>query len=48
MGPAAAELVRLKSLAHPGGNITGGTFEASPLIYGKTLEDGTRQLGRKA
>jgi putative tryptophan/tyrosine transport system substrate-binding protein len=28
----------IKSLAHPGGNITGGTFEASPLIYGKMLE----------
>jgi putative ABC transport system substrate-binding protein len=28
----------IKSLAHPGGNITGGTFEASPLIYGKILE----------
>ena len=28
----------IKSLAHPGGNITGGTFEASPLIYGKKLE----------
>jgi len=28
----------IKSLAHPGGNITGGTFDASPLIYGKTLE----------
>lgn len=28
----------IKSLGHPGGNITGGTFEASPLIYGKELE----------
>ena len=28
----------IESLAHPGGNITGGTFEASPLIYGKKLE----------
>src|SRR5437773_8727944 len=28
----------IQSLAHPGGNITGGTFEASPLIYGKKLE----------
>jgi putative tryptophan/tyrosine transport system substrate-binding protein len=28
----------IKSLAHPGGNITGGTFEASPQIYGKQLE----------
>src|SRR3989442_8462737 len=28
----------IKSLAHPGGNITGGTFEASPVIYGKKLE----------
>src|SRR5258705_12920787 len=28
----------IKGLAHPGGNITGGTFEASPLIYGKKLE----------
>jgi len=28
----------IKSLAHPGGNITGGTFEASPEIFGKNLE----------
>src|SRR4029434_4310558 len=34
--PVGAGFIR--SLAHPGGNITGGTFEASPLIYGKKLE----------
>ena len=28
----------IKSLARPGGNITGGTFEASPQIFGKKLE----------
>ena len=28
----------IKSLARPGGNVTGGTFEASPEIYGKQVE----------
>jgi len=28
----------IKSLARPGGNVTGGTFEAAPEIYGKSVE----------
>jgi len=28
----------IESLARPGGNVTGGTFEAAPEIYGKSVE----------
>jgi ABC-type uncharacterized transport system substrate-binding protein len=33
--PVGAGLVR--SLARPGGNVTGGTYDAAPEIYGKTV-----------